>query len=120
MVMGISAQPGCFYLGRIQPHPHHRAGGSGRHGGHLYPRLIAGDRIRNNVIHDIQAYRYGGWGLNSDEGSSDLFWRTIWFIAPASGNYHLHYGRKTLFETIFSATAGRGKFNAPGSKCNFR
>lgn len=58
-----------------------------------------GTELRGNLITDVRAYEYGGWGLYTDEGStgiqliSNVVLRTTCATRPErAGGFHQHYG----------------------------
>jgi hypothetical protein len=62
-----------------------------------------GTVLRNNVIHDIDANRYGGWGIYNDEGSSEILVENNVVYNTRSGGYNLHYGNNNvIINNIFA------------------
>jgi hypothetical protein len=64
-----------------------------------------GGRVINNLWHDIAAFRYGGWGIYFDEGSSGLVATSNLVYRTTHGGFHQHYGETNIVENNIFAFA---------------
>lgn len=55
-----------------------------------------GTKILNNLWHDIAGFRYGGWGIYFDEGSSGILAASNVVNRTTHGGFHQHYGETNL------------------------
>jgi hypothetical protein len=67
-----------------------------------------GTRVRHNVFHDIAARGYGGWGIYTDEGSSDILIESNVVYRTTSQAFNQHYGRDNIVRNNILAFGKNG------------
>ena len=68
-----------------------------------------GTTVCNNLVHDVLAFSYGGWGLYPDEGSTDILWENNIVYRANDGCLHQHYGRDNMIRNNVFAFATHGQ-----------
>jgi hypothetical protein len=55
-----------------------------------------GTVVRGNVFHDIEAHRYGGWGIYFDEGTTHVVAEGNLVSRTTHGGFHQHFGKENV------------------------
>lgn len=80
----------------------------------------SGTHIGYNHVHHIGSHRYGGWGLYTDEGSSDVHMHHNLVHDTSEAGFHQHYGYANTIQNNIFAFGKKAQIQASRNEARLR